>query len=472
MATSLRARLIGVISLVLIAAFLTISVLNYRTTKDALHEEIVSSSLPMLRENIYSELQKDFVPSLHRASLMANDSFLKNWALAGEEDSSEIILHLSEIREKYDYFSTFFVSELTGNYYYYDGILKTISTEDEHDVWYYRFVESGREYVLDVDTNQAADDRLTIFVNYRVDGSDGRLLGVTGVGIRMENFSDYLRERQEKYDREIYLVDRNGVVQAHTDVREIHGQSVQERPGIGSIAEAILSAGADTVDASYRQDGSTILVTSRYMPELDWYLIVEQDEGKSLSSLRGSFYRTVALGLLASGFVIAVSILIINYFQKKLEQLTVTDELTKTANRRGFQSHVARVISRFERYATPASLLIVDVDHFKQINDRKGHLAGDKALNTVVSTIQENVRPEDFVARWGGDDFALLLEAPGAEAEPVARRIREVLFGRGISVSMGLSELRAGDTADDLVHRADSALYRAKESGRNAVVVG
>jgi diguanylate cyclase (GGDEF)-like protein len=233
-----------------------------------------------------------------------------------------------------------------------------------------------------------------------------------------------------------------------------------------------LTDGADTVDASYRRDGSTILVTSRYMPELNWYLIVEHDEGESLSALRGSFYRTIALGLLASGLVIALSVLIINYFQKKLEQLTVTDELTKTANRRGFQSHLARALSRFERHATPASLLIVDLDHFKAINDRKGHLAGDNALRTVVSTILENVRPEDFVARWGGDEFALLLEAPANEAEPAAQRIRASLQDRGLYVSMGLSELRAGDTADDLMLRADNALYQAKANGRNTVVVG
>ena len=99
---------------------------------------------------------------------------------------------------------------------------------DDHDIWYYRFVDSGMQYTLDVDTDEAGGQLLTIFINFRVEDAEGNLLGVTGVGIKMEDFSSFLSDKQKKYNRNIFLCDSNGVIQAHSDISQIEQVNIHE----------------------------------------------------------------------------------------------------------------------------------------------------------------------------------------------------------------------------------------------------
>lgn len=481
MVLSQRLRLIVILSIILVIAFIFLSLFNYHTAKTSIRGEIVSSSLPLLRENIYSELQKDFVPSIHRASMMANDSFLKHWVLNGEEEIEKLLQYLNEIQEKYGYFSTFFISDVTKNYYHFDGILKQISRQDDHDVWYYRFIESGKEYDLDVDTNEAAMNRLTIFINFRVEDYQGRLLGVTGVGIEMANFSEFISEKQEKYDRRIFLVDHNGLIQAHSDKTMIMNTSIHDLPGIQNIASTILREENGPLDKEYEHNHTRVLVTARYMPELDWFLIVEQDESTALTAVRRNLWRTILVGIGTSAIIITLTAFTVTYFQNRLEYLAVTDELTKVANRREFDTQLEKAIYRYSRYGIPFSLIIIDVDHFKRINDTLGHITGDKILVNVSDLIKSNIRPDDHIARWGGDEFMVLVESKAEEAERMAERLAQTLRekaptfnhleGQTLSLSMGIAEYLDDDTSDSLIKRADQALYASKADGRDRITV-
>lgn len=472
-------RLIALLSTILFVSFIAVSIFNYTAAKKSVREEIVTSALPLLRENIYSEIKRALTPAINVASVMSNDSFLKNWALAGERDTDALFQYLLEIQKKYGYFSTFFISEATDNYYHYSGILKTIQPEDDHDIWYYRFTESGKAFELDVDTNEAAQNKLTIFVNFRLEDFDGNLLGVTGVGLEMENFSGLLREKQEKYSRRIFLVDHQGIIQAHPDANYIESVNIFRKEGIREIADALFSNTHDPVDSSYRDDHDRVLVTSRYIPEIDWFLIVEQDESEALAAPRRSLLRTILIGFLSSSFIIVLTGITITRYQKKLEILAVTDELTGLANRREFEMQFRKAESRHRRHDLSLSLLLIDLDNFKAINDSKGHLAGDALLRDVSALIQDNIRPEDCLARWGGDEFILLLTGGLEEAETTARRLTGTISSRGfqasgrdvsVTVSMGVAEYTTGDTLDSLTRRADTYLYRAKEAGRNRVM--
>ncbi|MFP4385439.1 MAG: cache domain-containing protein [Spirochaetia bacterium] len=323
-----RIRLIIIISIVLVVAFVSVSIFNYNTAKNSINEEIRSSSLPLLRENIYSEIKNDFIPAINIASMMATDSFLRNWAIEGEKNTEEVLQYLKEIHDAYGYFSTFFVSSLSGNYYHHSQILKQISPEDDHDVWFYNFTASGKKYELDVDTDEASMNKLTIFINFRVEDYDGNLLGVTGVGIQMKGFSDFLLRQQEKYDRRIYFVDHDGIIQAHSDNTKIESVSITKKSGIESIADKLLSGTEEPVDGVYEKDHHRILITSRYIPEMDWFLIVEQDESEALAPVRKNLWRTILIGLGTSAVIILISALTINFYQKRLEHLAITDELT------------------------------------------------------------------------------------------------------------------------------------------------
>lgn len=470
-----------ILSVILVVSFISVSYFNFRTTERSVRREIVSSSLPLMRENIYSEILREISPPIHVASLMATDSFLINWALEGEKDVSKITQYLSEIHNRYGYFSAFFISENTKNYYHYDGILKQISPEDDHDVWYYTFIAKEKEYELDVDTDEAADHALTIFINYRLEDYEGNLLGVTGVGLRMANFSGLLESKQEKYNRRIFLVDRNGLIQAHSEEAMIEEISVLRKPGIEEVATVLLQIGEGPIDAHYRGDNGTVLVTSRYIEEMDWFLIVEQDEAAALGAARKTMWRTLLIGLLTSAVIVAISGVTIGYFQRRLEYLAVTDGLTNVPNRRAFESQFRKTAYRFFRYGTPVSLTIVDIDKFKEINDTEGHQAGDDVLKEVSRMMQENIRPDDMLARWGGDEFVLLFECDTDEAIRTAERLRRMIKknsrlmelnrGEPITLSIGIAGYSEGDTLESLTGKADKALYHSKREGRDRISV-
>ncbi len=462
-------RLILIVSVVLVVAFVSVSIFNYNTAKKSINEEIRSSSLPLLRENIYSEIQNDFIPALNIASMMATDSFLRNWAIAGEKDTGAILQYLREIHEAYRYFSTFFVSTVSNNYYHHSGVLKQISPQDAHDIWFYDFIASGKKYELDVDTDEASMNKLTIFINFRVEDYSGNLLGVTGVGIEMEGFSDFLLRQQEKYDRRIYFIDHDGVIQAHSDNSKIESVSILDEPGIQSIANELLSGTDEPLDAAYEKSHHRVLITSRYIPEIDWFLLVEQDERAALAPVRTNLWRTIFIGLGTSVVIILISALTINFFQKRLEHLAITDELTGAANRRELERHFTMGVSRFERYQVPLSFIMADVDHFKAINDSRGHNAGDAVLVEIVRIMQQSIRPDDIIARWGGDEFVIMLESTTEDATALARRLSEALADRHVpcTLSIGIAAYAGGESLEQVIKKADSALYESKLKGRN-----
>ncbi len=157
-----------------------------------------------------------------------------------------------------------------------------------------------------------------------------------------------------------------------------------------------------------------------------------------------------------------------------------SDALTGLANRRAFLEALAREMARATREKGSLSVLLLDVDHFKSINDAHGHAAGDRLLRALAAAALAAVRRMDMVARIGGEEFAILL--PGATlalAMPAAERLRRALAtARGsatdptATVSVGVAAMAEGDTPDTLLDRADRALYRAKNGGRNRVIMG
>lgn len=163
----------------------------------------------------------------------------------------------------------------------------------------------------------------------------------------------------------------------------------------------------------------------------------------------------------------------------RLAALSATDPLTGLANRRALKRHLTDEFRRAVRYHSPLSLLLIDVDRLKQVNDEQGHAAGDRVLRTVARAVTDGLRQSDFGARWGGDEFAIV--APNTNAD-AARHSAERLLTRVIdvfredhdlpaTVSVGISTYEPDNPAhfelDSLVRAADHALYLAKEGGRN-----
>ena len=166
----------------------------------------------------------------------------------------------------------------------------------------------------------------------------------------------------------------------------------------------------------------------------------------------------------------------------RLYRLSITDTLTKAYNRQYLFQRLPEEIDRARRYGDALSVILFDIDHFKQLNDRNGHPAGDFVLKEVVRVAQATVREVDGVVRYGGEEFlALLPKTAQAGALQTAERLRAALAAMDlpwsdrrlrVTASFGAVELREGESDDELLRRADEALYAAKNAGRNRVVGG
>lgn len=163
-----------------------------------------------------------------------------------------------------------------------------------------------------------------------------------------------------------------------------------------------------------------------------------------------------------------------------LAELSTTDELTGAFNRRHLMDRLSHEVQRSRRQGQPLCLVIADLDHFKRVNDTLGHQAGDQALKVFAATMRKTVREVDVVGRYGGEEFMLVLldcnlEAGLKVAEKLRTAVSQALAGPpfdvlgGVTVSLGVSQLREEDLPENLIARADQALYAAKEWGRNRV---
>jgi diguanylate cyclase (GGDEF)-like protein len=166
-------------------------------------------------------------------------------------------------------------------------------------------------------------------------------------------------------------------------------------------------------------------------------------------------------------------------FYEQIYRLSAYDGLTTLHNRRSISELLQRELSRSNRYERPLSIAILDIDHFKQINDVHGHLAGDRLLTAFSSLILKNVRREELIGRWGGEEFAVIFpETPVGGARIACEKLRQIVerepFAIGssthrITMSIGVAGYSMTDTVESLVSRADDCLYRAKNGGRNRV---
>jgi len=166
---------------------------------------------------------------------------------------------------------------------------------------------------------------------------------------------------------------------------------------------------------------------------------------------------------------------------RKFERHATTDALTGLGNRHSMEESFPREIARCEKDDEPVTLIMIDVDNFKDFNDKFGHLAGDRALAAVSRILRKQFRPRDVLVRYGGDEFAVLLPQVGqGTAMTIADRVREAVSGTTgdgsdslitipVRISMGVAEKHPSNTLDNLIRAADAALYRAKHAGRDNV---
>ncbi|MEZ0231262.1 MAG: diguanylate cyclase [Methylophilaceae bacterium] len=474
-----RHKLLLLLTLVLATGFIATSFVSYHVSKLAIHDTIVDNELPLTADNVYSEIQKDLVRPVFISSMMASDTFLRDWVIEGEHGTEKISKYLQQIKENYGAFVSFLVTDRTHNYYSAEGLARQVHAEDMNDRWYFRVRNLKQPYEINVDKDQNHHNALTIFVNYRVLDYDGRYIGVAGVGLTVDSVQKLIATYQEKYKRDVYFVNADGIVMLSGNQRYMPGTNIRDIEGLSKIAHNI----ADHHDGSYEYEDKSAnhLINVRYIPELKWYLFVDKSETDAISGITNTLYINLLLCLIITGVVVVLTDIALKSYQRRLEVMATTDILTGLPNRRAFDIVIEVIANESVRNGGNVAIIVLDIDHFKKINDKYGHIGGDYVLSSAAKTIKSCMRAADFVCRWGGEEFLIVVKdcdersllslaekvRAGLESKPITYKGQEVI----ISASLGAAIARAGETIEHIIERADKAMYKAKGTGRNRALL-
>ncbi len=341
-----------------------------------------------------------------------------------------------------------------------------------------RFDKAGIVRSFQTRLRTAAGEPLDVNLTFsRLRGTDGAVLGTVCVArdIRAQNELEREFRRKSKFLAEILEHSAAMIITADTQGRitefnpeasRVLGYAREE--AIGQPAEFLYLRPKDRerLISHVRKEGQVV--------EYDTRLITRErnviDVSLTMSLLKddeGGVLGTVAIGR---------NVTQERRLEKKLERLSITDSLTKLYNRRFFYGALLRVRRGLTKHPIPVSLILFDIDRFKEFNDRHGHLAGDKILKAIAKTIHRSVRRGvDIPCRFGGDEFTILLpQADAATALVLAERIRRRFAQMGFdgcALSMGVAQYEKWESMKRLIRRADTAMYAAKNAGGNRVEI-
>ncbi len=474
-------RLLGLISLILVGGFLTTTLAAFISSRDAIEHSISEQALPLTGDNIYSGLQKDILYPVLISSMMAQDATVRTFLKGDERNAQWMLDYLASIKTKYNTISSFLGSDKSRKLYHTYGPPDPIDQSRAVDAWFFRMkAMTNAQYETNVDIETLYTGQPTLFINHRIIDEDGGFLGVTGVAITLDAMNQVLARYQERFGRNIYFVNAEGRVVLSGGALREEDRVLASRAGMRDIAPAILNRSKVPTSLSYSAGKSDVLVNSRFIPELDWYLVVEQNVSGNIRPLTRIFAINFGISLGVTVLMLVVTLLTVHRYNRRLQKMATTDALTGLLNRQALAVLFRQTILVSKRTRRPLSAILFDIDHFKSVNDKYGHMAGDSVIKQVADMALDVVRESDLVTRWGGEEYLMLLnDCSLAQAMVVAETLRKRVAdhdfclpdgGARISVSLGVAEYNLTESENAFFTRADDALYQAKHGGRNLTV--
>lgn len=416
----------------------------------------------IVAERVYDMLYGSLTKPIIISQSMASDTFLIE-ALENEESVSkaaiekELAKYLGALRDHFGYRATYVISEKTRRYYTPEGITNIVNPlETPYDIWYQNFLDSGKQVSLDTDLDSVNDYRWTIFINVRITSRDGKLLGVCGAGVFMDDMLASIVRAEKENGIKINLIDQDGLVQVDSDLSNI--ETVYIPSAISDMA------GSD--DFTYTEQNSRTFRITRFIPEVEWYLVIQRFtmHGIKNRSLADLFITAAVLALIA---LLVIILSEKNRFKQHdlIKSETTLDPLTSLPNRNYVRNSFGELgIFNTTRYKT---LAVMDVDRFKIINETRN---GDIILKKVVELSLQRMNENALMFRWAGDEFVFFIELSLKEAEKELKKLcKAIEDSLDVTVSIGLTEVDLTVSIKTNYHRAVQQCFMIKERGGNGV---
>jgi diguanylate cyclase (GGDEF)-like protein len=367
------------------------------------------------------------------------------------------------------------------------GFVKVASGEQETINQSSADGQAGYQFVFD-----AASRKPDYYASYPVRGKDGSVIGATVLKKSLTAFEADLKSFHHPY----FFVDPDGIVilsnRPQMLGRNLWPLSADKK---AEIAGKFETAGQpplkqEIVDATWTTvDGERQYVRRRYAGDSRWSLVILMATPEIFASRVLGIIVTLLVTIMTLIYLFGRERLVHDSIQtdkrlglqklaREMEFQATTDTLTGLFNRLKFNQTLAMEILRSKRYQTKFSLILFDIDHFKYVNDVHGHQIGDSVLIEISRIVSDQMRATDLLARWGGEEFVILiLESDQQMAQQAAEKLR-IAIGQfvfpavsAVTCSFGIAGYIQGDTAETLIARSDIALYEAKRKGRNRVEV-
>lgn len=471
-------RIVLIITALLFTLSASLTVVNYFVSIEFSQSQLKNSSLPLTVDNIYTEIQKQIIEPNLISSMMANDTFMKDWLSHEESDTDKIIKYLATIQNKYKMTTTFLVSEKTMHYYTPKGLIETVTPGNPNNAWYFAFKENPEMHEINIDRNEFMGTSLLMFINHKIIDENSNLIGTIGVGLKTSYIDNMLKRFRQAYKFNVYFVDEAGQIIISEQLENTPGY-LDQMPGFDQLKLEFVSSGSQIYE--YTKNDEEYLLNRKYIPELDLYLMVEARMADFTEDLRETFYLNSAVTVLLTLVITLIVLIYVRKMHTRLNSLANNDALTGLPNRRTFNDKLERLMLITKRSEAPLSIAFLDVDNFKEINDSKGHDIGDKVLECLSRLLKTTVRSSDFVARWGGEEFIIMLNGTDIDnAALIAEKLRatiessaalQALVDFPVTASFGITSIEDEENTDVIFKRVDLALYQAKSQGKNRVVI-
>ena len=316
---------------IIILGFMCISIHNYQYNRKIFRHDMEHVAV-LTAEGIYNQIDSIFTKPINISLTMANDNLLKDF-LAREDLMANDTVFLKTIKnyllaykEKYKYDSVFLVSTKTSRYYHFEGINRILTPDNPENTWYYSFLKAPDEYALNIDNDEAAQNEIVIFINCKIKNRAGAVIGVVGVGFRVDYLQKIFKEYETKFDVKAFLIDDQGMIEISTDETGYRKMDLFKQSDFSALRKEILSEKGKSQYFWYDANGQKGYLVAQYVPNLGWHLVVDNDASVLTEQTRRQFFSGIMVILLIVVPVLFVITYILRNYNARITRLVVEEE--------------------------------------------------------------------------------------------------------------------------------------------------